>query len=100
MHLLGFIFNAAPPTLPCGDGSKDHPSNGWLMSVNGPLVTATGPLCSPISPPPMFPNLVIDLSDAVYLLQHLFNNGPPPVQGTACIYIEDCPQNPGCPMCP
>ena len=70
------------------------------MSVNGPLVTATGPLYSPLGPPPMVPDPAIDLSDGVYLLQYLFNNGPPPVQGTNCIYIEDCPQNPSCPLCP
>jgi len=100
VHLLGFIFLGSPATLPCGDGGIAHPSNGWLMSVNGPLVAVMGPVCSPLGPPPMVPELTIDLADAVYLLQYLFNNGPPPVQGTACIYIEDCPQNPFCPLCP
>jgi len=48
----------------------------------------------------MIPDLTIDISDAVYLLTFLFLGGPPPVQGTACIYIEDCPLNPSCPTCP
>jgi len=39
----------------------------------------------------------IDLSDAIYKLAFLFQGSPGPVQGTDCISISDCPENPGCP---
>ena len=41
--------------------------------------------------------LSVDMSDAVYNLRFEFLSGPAPVQGTACIVVIGCPDNPNCP---
>lgn len=76
---LGNLFIGIPALLSCGDGATAHPSNVALLDCDG--------------------SLVIDISDAIWLLAYLFGNGPPPVAGTGCIYIPQCPQNIACPSC-
>jgi hypothetical protein len=77
--ILGFLFTGVPSSLPCGDGTGAHPSNLRLTDANG--------------------DGILDVSDGPYVLNFLFNGGPPPVLGTSCVYIEDCPPNPGCKSC-
>jgi hypothetical protein len=33
----------------------------------------------------------VDVSDALYILLFLFQDGPAPVLGTSCVRIEGCP---------
>ena len=33
----------------------------------------------------------VDLPDAVHMLRYLFLEGPPPLLGTECVWIEGCP---------
>ena len=73
IHLLGFLFQGSPASLPC----STQAANLALMDCN-----QDGGL---------------DLSDAVYKLAFLFSGGPPSVQGQGCMAIADCPQNAGCP---
>ena len=35
----------------------------------------------------------VGMNDAVYLLLHIYLSGPPPVQGTSCMPVLDCPVN-------
>jgi hypothetical protein len=79
VSILNHLFLGSNPTLPCGDGKKEHPANKALLNANG--------------------DANVDLSDAVYALTFLFLGGPEPVNcgGEAscpCIVIPDCPDNP------
>lgn len=69
--LLGFLFLGNPAALPCGDGTREDPSNLWHLDGNG--------------------DGRIDLSDAVHTLSFLFAGGVPHVMGAECVW------NPGCP---
>jgi len=73
VHLLGFLFQGNPESLPCSTPE----ANLVLMDCNQ--------------------DGGIDLSDAVYKLAFLFQGGLPPLGGVGCTEIADCPQNPGCP---
>ena len=68
---LGQLFGGAPRPLPCADGVFGHPSNQALMDVDGDQQS--------------------NLTDAVFLLLYLFNNGAPPALGTECLRLADCP---------
>ena len=70
--LLGYLFQASPPTLPCGPLATS-PGNIAVFDGNG--------------------DSNVDLSDAIYKLSFLFSGGPPPVQGTDCFSAPDCPHN-------
>ena len=78
--LFGFCFLGTPSSLPCGDGTKFHPSNIALMDCNGD-------------------NRLDCVTDGIWLLRFLFGGGPPPAGGTGCVYIEKCPQNQACAIC-
>jgi hypothetical protein len=67
--LLGTLFLATPVALPCGETLDGD--NAALLDVNG--------------------DAEADVSDAVYLLLHLFGGGPPPVLGDGCIPLASCP---------
>ena len=71
IHLLGFLFQGNPESLPC----LSEAGNLDLMDVNT--------------------DGAIDLSDSIFLLAFLFQGGGPPDQGVVCIDLE-CPPNPGC----
>jgi len=73
--LLGFLFQATPPALPCGP-LGNSPENLAVFDVNG--------------------DASIDLSDAVFKLAFLFSGGPPLVQGTDCFAADCAVDNPGC----
>ncbi|MBN1443358.1 MAG: hypothetical protein JXA90_11670 [Planctomycetes bacterium] len=75
--MLGNLFLGTPASLPCGNGSSNHPSNVTLLDANG--------------------DIAFDMSDPIYLLVFLFSGGPAPVLGGQCVYIERCPQNTACP---
>ena len=68
---LGQLFGGAPRPLPCADGVFGHPSNQALLDVDGDQQS--------------------NLTDAVFLLLYLFNNGAPPALGTECLRLADCP---------
>ena len=68
---LGQLFGGAPRPLPCADGVFGHPSNQALLDVDGDQQS--------------------NLTDAVFLLLYLFNNGAPPALGTECLQLADCP---------
>jgi outer membrane protein assembly factor BamB len=70
--LLNFLFTGTRARLPCGSGLAADRGNVLLLDVNG--------------------DDVVDLSDAVRLFGFLFLGLPPPVQGTDCMPIEDCPE--------
>ena len=72
IHFLGFLFQGSPESLPC----STEAANLALMDINNDGGT--------------------DLSDAIYGLAFLFQGGSPPVAGTECFNILDCPANPGC----
>ena len=65
--LLGVLLVNDP--VPCGDGTFSG-DNLTLLDANG---DASG-----------------DISDAVYVILHLFGGGSPPVLGTACIPLDTC----------
>jgi len=71
--VLGHLFQGNPATLPCSTTA----ANLNLMDCNN--------------------DGSIDLSDAIWKLAFLFQGGPPPVAGTGCMQIVDCPANQGCP---
>jgi hypothetical protein len=70
VNILGLLFQGDGRVLPCGDGTIDAPGNVRLLDANG--------------------DAGVNLSDAVYLLSHLFAQGPPHALGTACVEIEAC----------
>jgi hypothetical protein len=70
--LLGHLFQGNPENLPCSTDA----ANLGLMDCN----MDDG----------------VDLSDAIYKLAFLFQGGSPPVAGTVCISIANCPDNTGC----
>ena len=70
LSLLLRLFVGEAPAAPC-EGSLESGGNLVLLDVNG--------------------DAVLDVSDAIHLLGFMFQNGPPPAQGGACIRIEGCP---------
>jgi hypothetical protein len=57
-----------PQALPCDpDGTRQ------LLDVNG--------------------DAAVDISDAIRVLDYLFQGGPPPVLGVGCVVIPGCPDN-------
>jgi hypothetical protein len=70
VQLLGILFSGVG-TPPCGNRSLSHPANIKLLDSNG--------------------DTRIDLSDAISVFAYLFLGAPPPVRGTECIWITDCP---------
>ena len=75
--ILQYLFTGDVPRLPCADGHHLNQANDELLNTPGQ------------------PG-VIGLTTAVHMLNFLFNSGPPPVQGTACIPVMDCPDNQAC----
>ena len=68
--LLGLLFQGAGPP-----GACDAATGGaTLLDANG--------------------DRGVNLSDAVFVLNHLFVQGPPHVLGTDCVQIDGC--EPGC----
>jgi len=68
--LLGILFKGEFPVLPCGGGTLEG-GNVALLDSNG--------------------DLDVDVSDAIYVLLHLFAGGPPPTLGTSCVPLDGCP---------
>ncbi len=71
IHLLVRLFLSGSGALPCKGDSLAAGGNLVLLNSNG--------------------DLTVDLSDVVHVLRHLFQSGPPPVLGTSCAPIDDCP---------
>jgi hypothetical protein len=69
--LLGFLFSGTPLLLPCEDGLGSSEGNLTFLDFNG--------------------DADLDLADGVGLLQYLFSDGPPHVQGTDCRMMPGCP---------
>ena len=69
--LLGHLFLGDTESLPCAGGTLDDEANIDLLDVNGDGGT--------------------DISDAIHALRFLFSGGPPPVQGTSCVFVPGCP---------
>ena len=78
--LARHLFLGQPPTLPCGDGTKDDPVNISLFDFNG--------------------DGTLNISDIVASLDWLFRSritgrGPHPLDengdGTTCVGLRDCP---------
>ena len=70
VHLLGILFLGVGEA-PCGDKTLGHGDNIRLLDSNG--------------------DGRVDLSDSVAVISFLFLGGPPPVRGTECIQIDQCP---------
>jgi len=68
--LLAALFSRNPAPLPCGYGTLEG-DNLALLDSNG--------------------DSSADVSDAVYVLFHLFAGGQPPVAGTRCVPLPTCP---------
>lgn len=75
VHLLGYLFQGTVVRLPCGDGTLAAPGNVTLLDSNG--------------------DGAVDLSDAVHVFAYLFLGSGPPVPGTSCAPLADCPDNAG-----
>jgi len=71
--LLGHLFQGNPADLPCSTDA----ANLSLMDCNE--------------------DGGIDLSDVIYKLAFLFQGGNPPLAGTACTSMANCPTISGCP---
>lgn len=69
--LLLYLFQGGLETLPCGDGTIAHSSNVKLLDSNG--------------------DAHVDLSDSVRIFGALFLGDPPPVLGSDCVALEECP---------
>jgi hypothetical protein len=69
--LLLHLFRGGGAQLPCGDGSLGDPANVELLDADG--------------------DGAVELTDAVYLLSFLFQEGNPPANGTECVPIAGCP---------
>ena len=69
--LLGFLFSGTPFLLPCDDGLGSSEGNLAFLDFNG--------------------DADLDLADGVGLLQYLFSDGSPHVQGTSCRMMPGCP---------
>lgn len=69
--LLKYVILGDPATLPCGDGTPEHPSNLALLDADD--------------------SGAIDPTDAIRILTWIFIGGPPHVGGTACVEIPACP---------
>jgi len=65
------LFLGSGRALPCGGNSISEGGNLTLLDLNG--------------------DKGADVSDAVYVLAYLFRQGPPPVLGTSCMRLTDCP---------
>ena len=72
VFLLGYTFLGTADRLPCGDGGRLEEANLALLDTNG--------------------DSTLDATDAVYNLTYLFLDGSPPVQGSGCLEIADCPE--------
>ena len=72
IYLLYTLTSDAPPSLPCGEGDLQQPSNLALTDFNG-----SGD---------------VDLSDAVALFGFLFLRGPEHVLGAECVSLGGCPE--------
>jgi hypothetical protein len=70
--LLLQLFTGSGGALPCEGTSPSEGGNLTLLDSNG--------------------SASVDLTDAVYVLNYLFRDGPDPVLGTACTRIPGCPQ--------
>ena len=69
VSLLLRLFAGSTATLPC-EGDLGSVSNKFVLDVSG--------------------NGSVTLSDAVYLLNYLFREGPPPAAGTQCVWTDGC----------
>ena len=73
IHLLSFLFLGTVTSLPCGDGTSGDPANLALLDSNG--------------------DGTIDLADAIRVFGFLFQGAAPPVLGTECVPIAECPES-------
>jgi len=81
--ILNYLFLGEDPVeLPCGDGSRSDPANLALLDANGDLGAGTG---------------VVDMADAIYLLNRIAFGGPAHVLGESCVRIVGCPDVSPCP---
>ena len=71
--IVYFLLGEPGVTLPCGDGTVDDPSNKAILDTNG--------------------DSRVDLTDALYTLNHLFQSGPPPTLGASCTRLAGCSDN-------
>lgn len=69
--LLSLLTGGGRFAPPCEGDSPVGGSNQTLLDLNG--------------------DGGADVADAVYLLNYLFRQGPPPAMGTECVPIEGCP---------
>ncbi len=71
IDLLGFLFLHAPLPLPCQGGIAAGSGNQALLDMNG--------------------SRSITITDAVYMLNYLLREGPPPAAGRECTEMSGCP---------
>lgn len=71
VSLLFSLFGGGRPSLPCDGGRIDSAGNVRLLDSDG--------------------NGRVELTDALYVLSHLFRSGPAPALGSSCVRIEGCP---------
>jgi hypothetical protein len=70
LRLVGLVFEVAD-AFPCKDGRADDTSNLVVFDSSG--------------------DSRVDASDVIHTLLYLFADGAPPLQGTACVEVRDCP---------
>ena len=70
--LLHLYSQGGGPPLPCSGATIQDGGNRLLLNIND--------------------DVVVDVSDAVFLLNFIFGAGPPPVPGLGCNAIEGCPE--------
>jgi hypothetical protein len=70
LHLALVLFHGAG-TLPCGTGQAIETSNIVVLDTNA--------------------DFQVNVADITYNLLYLFVDGPPPVQGTECRAVPNCP---------
>jgi hypothetical protein len=72
LHLVGVLYHGAPFVLPCANGQVTDSENVLVFDVDA--------------------DLMIDLSDVVWVLRYLFGEGMRPVQGVECREVGGCPE--------
>ncbi len=71
ISLLRYLFAENGGALPCLGGSMASRANVALADVDG--------------------SARVNVTDAIYVLRHLFVGGPPPALGTECVPLAGCP---------
>ncbi len=71
VNLLGILFDALPPSLPCAGDEINEGGNRTVHDING--------------------DGSLNITDPVVLLGFLFGKGAPPARGTECVPFDGCP---------